>query len=650
MAVREVGATFTADATQFKAEMKAVDSNLALLSKELKATEAEFKAGGDASDYLASKQALLGQQVSQAAVKVDALQSAYDEVSGTLPGLATRASEAAAKFGENSTQAAEAAKAYKDAQTKADSLGKQLATARAQYANASAAFQENSAAMAENSEAAKEAAALTEKLEQAQAKLASTARGALAGGLKLAGDGTVALFKGVGALTAGAVTAAGALGTLAIAGLKVVAGYALEAAESGGKFGKAYRQFGKDLAALEKASAGAKAALGGMLLPVLDSLSKDGAQYLNDFTKAMNKAAGDPAAMGKVMGEYMARGAQLIREKLPEYMNMGREILSALGAGISENLPELMAGAEQILTVLLEGVEASAPVLGEAGLQIVMTLLEFLLAEAPQLLTAGLDLLTEVVNGLTEAMPRLTESAALIISTLLSYIISNAPGLLTAGVQLLTEVVNGISDNLPALIPQAIEAVTTLLQALIENAPQLLVAGVQLVLQIVQGLVENVPELLEAGKTLIGDLVFALIDAAAGLFGVGEEAVQQIKDGITGAWDALVSWFKGIWDSLFGHLSVNVGVNGSGGGPTSDHGFVGAGTYASGLDYVPYDMFPAYLHKGEAVLPAPQADTWRSGQGGGKTVNLYIYPQTLDETQMQMVVQVVNEELGKDVS
>lgn len=31
-----------------------------------------------------------------------------------------------------------------------------------------------------------------------------------------------------------------------------------------------------------------------------------------------------------------------------------------------------------------------------------------------------------------------------------------------------------------------------------------------------------------------------------------------------------------------------------------------------GLDYVPSDMFPAFLHKGEAVLTAGQADLWRS--------------------------------------
>lgn len=44
-------------------------------------------------------------------------------------------------------------------------------------------------------------------------------------------------------------------------------------------------------------------------------------------------------------------------------------------------------------------------------------------------------------------------------------------------------------------------------------------------------------------------------------------------------------------------------------------------SFAKGLDYVPYDGFPAILHKREAVLTATQADAWRSGSMGGADVS-----------------------------
>ena len=46
-----------------------------------------------------------------------------------------------------------------------------------------------------------------------------------------------------------------------------------------------------------------------------------------------------------------------------------------------------------------------------------------------------------------------------------------------------------------------------------------------------------------------------------------------------------------------------------------DHGGGKVGSFASGLDFVPRDEFPAYLHYGEAVLTRKEADVWRKGNG-----------------------------------
>lgn len=61
----------------------------------------------------------------------------------------------------------------------------------------------------------------------------------------------------------------------------------------------------------------------------------------------------------------------------------------------------------------------------------------------------------------------------------------------------------------------------------------------------------------------------------------------------------------------------------------------GGGSYrAGGLDYVPYNNYPAMLHAGEAVLTAAEADEWRKGNGpgggGSIVINQYIsaVPQT----------------------
>ena len=88
---------------------------------------------------------------------------------------------------------------------------------------------------------------------------------------------------------------------------------------------------------------------------------------------------------------------------------------------------------------------------------------------------------------------------------------------------------------------------------------------------------------------------------------IGKRAVESIKKGISEAWAGLTQWFNDLWNNLFGNRTVNVDVDASASG---------AEGYATGLNYVPYDGFPAILHRGEAVLTAQEANDWRSGNSG----------------------------------
>ena len=120
---------------------------------------------------------------------------------------------------------------------------------------------------------------------------------------------------------------------------------------------------------------------------------------------------------------------------------------------------------------------------------------------------------------------------------------------------------------------------------------------------------------------------------------VGGDIVGGIKQGISDAWDGLVSWFEGLWDSLFGNRSVDVDVdvneNGSsdrpqGGGVASLPRSVN-GSYATGLDYVPFDGFIAELHEGERILTAEEAKKYNSG---GITVIQNIYSQAKNAAEL----------------
>lgn len=549
---------------EFNDQMKAVNNSLKTTRSEMAVVTAEFGKNSTKIKALSAEHKILKQTLEDQRAKEKALS---DQL---------KAAEQA--YGKNSAQA--------------QKYRQELNQARAAVINTENALQANTKAM------------LT---QNAAAKALGTTFSAVA-------KGALAVTKATGKLiaggTVGALVAAGGAAVVAAKGFQQLGKFAVEAAQAKGDDGKPlyaqYAKLGENLEGLKTASGAAKAALGSLLLPALESLSTEGTQFLNDFSAAMAETGGDTEKMGAVVGDFLAKGVQQISAKLPQYLKMGGDILTALGGGIAANLDTILASAGEILQTLTDGLIAASPGIGTAAVDVVMSLVGFLIENAPELLTAGLDLLNNVITGITNALPE--------------------------------------------LIPAAVQMISQLLMALVQNAPQLVASGLELILALVQGLIEALPELIIAAGEAVKALVQGFEEKAGDIVNIGKNAVEKIKEGIASAWESLKAWFKGIWDSLFGGLSVDVGVSGT---PTAGSGGGGktAAPLRSGLWRVPYDGFPAVLHANEAVLTSSQADKWRTsrGSGGGGGVVVNVYAQTLSEDEVDYLISRVNREFGEAI-
>ena len=549
---------------EFNDQMKAVNNSLKTTRSEMAVVTAEFGKNSTKIKALTAEHKILKQTLEDQKAKEKALS---DQL---------KAAEQA--YGKNSAQA--------------QKYRQELNQARAAVINTENALQANTKAMLTQNAAAK----------------------ALGKTFSAVAKGALAVTKATGKLivggTVGALVAAGGAAVVAAKGFQQLGKFAVEAAQAKGDDGKPlyaqYAQLGENLEGLTTASGAAKAALGSLLLPALESLSTEGTQFLNDFSAAMAETGGDTEKMGAVVGDFLAKGVQQISEKLPQYLQISGDIITALGGGIAANLDTILASAGQILQTLTDGLISAAPDIGAAAVDVVMFLGSFLIENAPELLSAGLDLLNNVITGITNALPE--------------------------------------------LIPAAVQMISQLLMALVQNAPQLVASGLELILALVQGLIEALPELIIAAGEAVKALVQGFEEKAEDIVNIGKNAVEKIKEGIAHAWESLKAWFKGIWDSLFGGLNVDVGVSGT---PTGGSGGGGktAAPLRSGLWRVPYDGFPAVLHANEAVLTSSQADKWRTsrGSGGGGGVVVNVYAQTLSEDEVDYLISRVNREFGEAI-
>jgi hypothetical protein len=391
---------------------------------------------------------------------------------------------------------------------------------------------------------------------------------------------------------------------------------------------------------------------------------------INNFVESTATAADN--LMPRI--EQSLIGIALLVEKLAPI------IAEALPGMIESILPSLLNAALNLITSLANALpgllQTTLPVIISAALSIVMSLLTVLTENLGLFLQIGIDAIVQLVSGIAEALPQIIAAAVTIISELINTLTSpeNLTLLLDTALLLIENIVTGLIDNLPLLIEAAIQLIQNLVTFITEpgNLQKLITTAVSLIQTIMDGLVGAIPMLVTAAVQLIVQLVqfllkpgniTMLIDAALAIVvaiatGLGDAAIELAKGalvlieelidtfeetdwkqvatdiidsllkGLKSAWESVKSWFGGVWESLFDR-DVNVSADANGNVNVNGH--------ATGLDYVPYDEYPALLHRGEAVLTAAEARIWRNNgltatpaMAGGIVINQYIQsvPQT----------------------
>ena len=277
--------------------------------------------------------------------------------------------------------------------------------------------------------------------------------------------------------------------------------------------------------------------------------------------------ADDSANFDGLMNDFIESVKHATRNIMP---TIGTA-LNGIGKLIQEVVPVAMQYIPQIITEFL-------PTIGEAAIGIVTSIGTAIFDNIDQILEWGQNMLDTLLEGINSNTGNIASVVTQIVTTFGTFILENLPEIIMAGFNLLIALVQGIIASIP-------ELATAATQAIIQLASYIISA-------------ENLEKIISLGADLINALSEGIENVVEELVSVGENVVKSIKSGISSAWSGLVSWFNGLWNSLFGNRTVNVHVN-------ATHSGAG-GSFAKGLTYVPYDGFIAELHRGERVLTAKE--------------------------------------------
>ena len=308
-----------------------------------------------------------------------------------------------------------------------------------------------------------------------------------------------------------------------------------------------FQDFDDQMQLLNKSAESAKNALGLVLLPVLGSLATDGTDALSEFSKGIQEAGGDPAAMGDVVTNLINALLTSLQENGPAILDLGVTVINTLLSGFITALPDILTSAGMIITNLETALLQNLPQIVQSAIEIIGQLATTLLApENVQLLAdSAIEIILALVNGLYSATPQLIPAAIEAIQIIMSALIEHSPELLSAGIQLILSLISGIVQSLPLILAQAPRILQAVLGAIASIPGEIAKAasgwGKDLIDNFVSGIKNNIQKLKDTvtnvAQTIKDFLGFSEpvkgpLSGAHGFHTYGPDLVEEYATGI----------------------------------------------------------------------------------------------------------------------
>lgn len=324
----------------------------------------------------------------------------------------------------------------------------------------------------------------------------------------------------------------------------------------------------------------------------------------------------DAVSAGVVFGDTLSDIKQSLGGVFNSLMSAIIPVLQTVANLIIDNMPVIQGALNQLAPILTQMLSSILPPfiqLAESLLPIILDLIAELLPPITQIIEAILPVIIKLINML---LPPIINIVDMILPLLISLIEPLLPllepilELLQPFIDLLVILLEPLTDLLNMILPPLIQLFSNIIQAILP--------GLKEGLSIVADVLQNV----------FGGAFETIKNIVTNVINVFKNIIDFIKNVFTGNW-------KGAWEnikSIFSNIAEGLGnifkapinfiidiINGFIQGinkikiPDWIPGIGGKGFNIGlipklrvGMEYVPYDEYPALLHKGEAVLTADE--------------------------------------------
>ena len=225
-------------------------------------------------------------------------------------------------------------------------------------------------------------------------------------------------------------------------------------------------------------------------------------------------------------------------------------------------------------------------------------------AEMNDMFTKVEESIAQLKNGLVaEFMPYVME--------ILDWVIENIPQI--------RDTIKSVMDAIMPIVKPILDAIMQMLPPIMEAIKRLM----NWILPFIKPIISAISSLVQGfTKLLNGDIegfIDGIINFLSGIVGtfvsIGQNIFGALWDGLVSVWNSIASWVSDKVSWLIDKLAFW----------RSGKSEMGGNAHAGGLPYVPYDNYPAMLHRGETVMNAADSQSLmqniqkiaENGGGGG---------------------------------
>lgn len=152
-----------------------------------------------------------------------------------------------------------------------------------------------------------------------------------------------------------------------------------------------------------------------------------------------------------------------------------------------------------------------------------------------------------LLDNLTGMIPQVVE----MVSTIATAVLESAPTIIEG----LSE---GILEAIPQLLPVVMQIVTELTTTLVNLLPQLIEAGIQILVSLIKGITTAIPQLIKMLPTIIKTIVDVLLKNLPEIIDAGVDLLMALIDGLSEAIPELITYVPEIIATIVSTLIENL--------------------------------------------------------------------------------------------